>query len=52
MPLHRLADEHSYVKIINLGKNVGQHNAVMAALKYAVGDFIIAMDDDMQTQVA
>lgn len=37
------------VKIINLGKNVGQHNAMMAGLRYAKGDTLISMDDDMQT---
>ena len=47
--LTELAREHSYVKTISLAKNSGQHNAVMAGLNYAEGDFIIAMDDDMQT---
>ncbi|MBR0381795.1 MAG: glycosyltransferase family 2 protein [Eubacterium sp.] len=47
--LHQLAADHSYVKVIALAKNAGQHNAVMAGLNYASGDLIIAMDDDMQT---
>ncbi len=47
--LYELAKKHSYIKVVNLGKNAGQHNAIMAGLKYATGDFIIAMDDDMQT---
>ncbi len=47
--LYELAEKHSYVKVVNLGKNAGQHNAIMAGLKYATGDYIIAMDDDMQT---
>ena len=47
--LYRLADQYEYVKVVNLGKNGGQHNAIMAGLKYAQGDFIISMDDDMQT---
>ena len=35
---------------MNLGeKNAGQHNATMAGLHYATGDYIISMDDDMQT---
>lgn len=47
--LNRLADELGYVKAINLGKNVGQHNATMAGLHFAEGDFVISMDDDGQT---
>ena len=47
--LRALADDHSYVRVIELAINSGQHNAVMAALNYADGDVIISMDDDMQT---
>mgnify|MGYP000405365569 CR=1 FL=1 len=28
---------------------LGQHNAIMAGLNYAEGDYIIGMDDDLQT---
>ena len=47
--LRSLADDYSYVKVIELAQNAGQHNAIMAALNYAGGDIIISMDDDMQT---
>lgn len=47
--LRKLADEYDYVKIIQLAKNAGQHNATMAGLNYAEGDVIISMDDDGQT---
>ena len=47
--LRKLADDHDYVKIIELAKNGGQHNASLAGMNYAEGDFIISMDDDMQT---
>lgn len=47
--LRALADDHEYVKVIELAQNSGQHNAVMAGLNYAKGDTLIAMDDDMQT---
>ena len=47
--LKALADEYDYVKVVELAKNSGQHNAVMAGLNYAEGDVLIAMDDDMQT---
>lgn len=48
--LRQLAKEYSFVKVINLAKNVGQHNAMMAGLRHATGDIIISMDDDMQTR--
>lgn len=47
--LRELADDYDYVKIIELAKNGGQHNASLAGMNYAEGDFIISMDDDMQT---
>lgn len=45
-----LAAERPYVKVIDLAKNSGQHNAMMAGLRYASGDVFISMDDDMQTR--
>ena len=47
--LEALADDYACVKIVELAKNSGQHNAVMAGLNYAEGDTLIAVDDDMQT---
>ena len=48
--LIELADNYHNVKVIDLAKNVGQHNAVMAGLRAASGETIISMDDDMQTR--
>ena len=47
--LRRMANTYPCVRVVELAKNAGQHNAVMAGLNYAGGDIIIAMDDDMQT---
>lgn len=47
--LIKLSDEYSFITVIELAKNAGQHNAIMAGLNYASGDFIILMDDDGQT---
>lgn len=47
--IKELAADYAFVTAVSLAKNAGQHNAIMAALNYAEGDFIIAMDDDMQT---
>lgn len=46
--LNDLCSKHDFIKGIQLRKNVGQHNAIFAGLKYAEGDFIITMDDDGQ----
>ena len=50
--LKKLAATKPYVKVIDLAKNVGQHNASMAGLKAAFGDVFISMDDDMQTRAS
>lgn len=47
--LRAIADDHPYVRVVELAQNAGQHNAVMAGLNYAEGDVLIAMDDDLQT---
>ncbi len=38
-----------FVKLISFSKNFGQHNALIAGIKVASGDYIISMDDDLQT---
>ena len=47
--IKKLGEQYQNVKGINLLRNFGQHNALMAALHYTEGDFILGMDDDMQT---
>ena len=48
--LKEIARERKYVRVVDLAKNVGQHNAMMAGLRTATGDVFISMDDDMQTR--
>jgi polyisoprenyl-phosphate glycosyltransferase len=36
------------VKAIRLSRNFGQHNAIICGFKYAIGDFMITMDEDLQ----
>ena len=43
-----LSTDYNNVLGINLLKNVGQDNAIMAGLSFAKGEFIIIMDDDLQ----
>ena len=38
----------NFVTYIKLAKNMGEHNAVMAGLNYAKGEWVIIMDDDFQ----
>ncbi|MBN2892759.1 MAG: glycosyltransferase family 2 protein [Bacteroidales bacterium] len=40
------------VKFYSLAKNVGEHNAVMAALNNSTGDYTIIIDDDFQNPVS
>ena len=47
--LRSLVKDYENVRVVELAKNAGQHNAVMAGLNFARGDVIVAMDDDMQT---
>lgn len=44
-----LCDKDAHVQGCDLARNFGQQNAIMAGLNFADGDFIMGMDDDMQT---
>ncbi len=46
--ISKLAKKKKYIKGIDLKKNYGQHYAIFVGLKYAKGEKIICMDDDMQ----
>ncbi|MBT9551222.1 MAG: glycosyltransferase family 2 protein [Hydrogenophaga sp.] len=46
--LQSLTNLHANLKAVNLAKNFGQHNAIMAGLRLASGDNIVLMDDDLQ----
>ena len=36
------------ITLVKLSRNFGEHNAVMAGLHHANGDYIVTMDDDLQ----
>lgn len=44
-----LRSQDKRVRIIRLTKNFGQHNALICGFSVARGDFILTMDDDLQT---
>lgn len=50
--IRSLAEKYPNVKGIHLARNFGQHNAIMAGLRHARGEFIVGMDDDMQNHPA
>ena len=43
-----LCSNYKFVKGINLSKNFGQHNAIMAGLNQCIAKNVITMDDDLQ----
>ena len=47
--IKELGKKYPFVHGVNLIRNFGQHNALMAALHYTKGDYVLGMDDDMQT---
>lgn len=37
-----------YVDFLQLSRNFGEHNALIAGIKHATGDYCVLMDDDLQ----
>lgn len=46
--IQELARKYSFVRGINLMRNYGQHNALLAGIRSAQHDVIVTMDDDLQ----
>lgn len=46
--IEKLCGRYRQVKGIDLRKNTGQHNAIMAGLNHATGRVVVMMDDDLQ----
>jgi len=44
-----MSQRNKNVRFLDLSRNFGQHNAIMAGLNYCSGEYIICMDDDLQT---
>lgn len=45
----RLMKQYSRsIKLVKLSRNYGEHNAVMAGLHHATGEYVITLDDDLQ----
>jgi glycosyltransferase involved in cell wall biosynthesis len=46
--LRKLARDDSSMRALNLMRNYGQHNALLAGIRAARGDVIVTLDDDLQ----
>ncbi len=44
----RLSEEFNWVKGIKLSRNFGQYAATLCGFRYASGEYVVTMDDDMQ----
>ena len=45
-----VAEEHDWVKAVNLTRNFGQQSATLCGMGLANGNYVITMDDDLQHQ--
>lgn len=45
----RLCERYPNVHGLSLMRNFGQHNGLMCAMNHVSGDYVLGMDDDMQT---
>lgn len=46
--LAELAREHSWIRVLHLSRNYGQHPATVAGILHASGDWIATLDEDLQ----
>ncbi|MGM0409558.1 MAG: glycosyltransferase family 2 protein [Bacillota bacterium] len=46
--IKELREKDKRIKAIKLAKNFGQQNAIICALNYVKGDYIVTLDDDLQ----
>ena len=46
--IEKLARQHAAVRGVNLSRNFGQHNALLAGIRHARGELIVTLDDDLQ----
>ncbi|MEK7544036.1 MAG: glycosyltransferase [Patescibacteria group bacterium] len=44
-----LAAKNKHITYIQLTRNFGQHNALLTGLRFAKGDVVLCLDDDLQT---
>lgn len=47
--IQALGKKYANVHGVSLMRNFGQHNGLMCAMNFTTGDYVMGMDDDMQT---
>ena len=50
--LRALSEPHSWVRVIELSRNYGQHSATIAGILYSSGDWVVTLDEDLQHRPA
>lgn len=46
--LKQLAEEHSWISMLELSRNFGQHPATVAGILHSSGDWVVTLDEDLQ----
>ncbi len=46
--LRKLAEAHSWVRLVELSRNYGQHSATIAGILYSSADWVVTLDEDLQ----
>jgi len=46
--LQHLAETTSWVKVVSLSRNFGQHSATVAGILHSSGDWVVTLDEDLQ----
>ncbi len=46
--LYEIQKEKPWIKIINLSRNFGQHQATVAGILHSSGDWVVTLDEDLQ----
>ena len=46
--LKKIAEDYSWVRLIYLSRNFGQHQATVAGILHSSGDWVVTMDEDLQ----
>lgn len=46
--LKNLAIQHTWIRLVELSRNFGQHSATIAGILYSSGDWVATLDEDLQ----
>ena len=47
-----LSKTHSWIRMVELSRNYGQHSATVAGILYSSGDWVVTLDEDLQHKPA